>query len=375
MRLLLDVSAVPDHPVGAGVYTVQLARGLADRTELDLHLLARHGDAQRWADLAPKAAVLAEVPVRRPARLAWEQGRAPGLARRLGIDLWHGPHYTMPARLTMPAVVTVHDLTFFDHPEWHERSKVMFFRPMLRFSARHAQALIAVSRHTADRLRARLAPEAPVVVAPHGVDHARFSPAPRGDAEDLARLEHLGIRPPYLAFAGTLEPRKDLPALIDAFAGLAPSQPDLRLVLAGRDGWGATAVRDAAAASGVTTRILRPGWLPGAALAPFFRQAEAVVYPSLEEGFGLPALEALACGAALVTTTGSAMAEVVGDAARLVAPGDPDGLRVTLAAVLDDDSLNSRLRAAGPPQAAPFTWERSVALHLDAYQLATGADG
>jgi glycosyltransferase involved in cell wall biosynthesis len=269
-------------------------------------------------------------------------------------------------------VTTIHDLTFFDHPEWHERSKVMFFRPMLRMSARRARALIAVSRHTADRLRARLAPDAPVVIAPHGVDHTRFTPGPRGDADDLAGLEHLGIRPPYLAFAGTLEPRKDLPALIQAFAGLAPARPDLRLVLAGRDGWGATAVREAAAASGVTTRILRPGWLPGPALAPFFRQAEAVVYPSLEEGFGLPALEAMACGAALVTTMGSAMAEVVGDAAVLVAPGDTDGLRVTLAAVLDDDALATRLRAAGPPQSAPFTWERSVALHLDAYRLATG---
>jgi glycosyltransferase involved in cell wall biosynthesis len=272
----------------------------------------------------------------------------------------------------VPAVVTVHDLTFFDHPEWHERSKVAFFSPMLRISARRARALIAVSEHTAARLRARLAPTAPVVVAPHGVDHDRFRPAPRGDAEDLARLRGLGVQPPYVAFAGTLEPRKNVPALIAAFAAVADAHPTLRLVIAGRDGWGAVAVRDAAAASGVTTRIIRSGWLPGPALAAFYRQSEVVVYPSHEEGFGLPALEALACGAALVTTTGSAMAEVVGDAARLVPPDDAGALRDALAAVLGDPALAAGLRAAGPAQAAPFTWEHSIARHLDAYRLAAG---
>jgi len=153
---------------------------------------------------------------------------------------------------------------------------------------------------------------------------------------------------------------------------MAPARPDLRLVLAGRDGWGAVAVRDAAAASGVTTRILRPGWFPGDALPALYRQSEAVGYPSLEEGFGLPALEALACGAALVTTTGSAMAEVVGDAAVLVPPADPAALAGALARVLDDPDLAARLRHAGPVQAAPYTWEASVERHLAAYRLAAG---
>jgi glycosyltransferase involved in cell wall biosynthesis len=372
VRLLLDVSAVPTHPVGAGVYTVQLAGGLAERPELDLHLLTRREDAARWADLAPKAQVHPEVPELRPARILWEQARGPELAARLGPDVWHGPHYTMPARLAVPAVVTVHDLTFFDHPEWHERAKVAYFRPMLRLAARRARALVAVSEHTAARLQQRLRPRAPIIVAPHGVDHDRFRPAARGDAVDLARLNGLGIRPPYLAFAGTLEPRKDVPALIAAFARLARDRPELRLVVAGRDGWGARAVRDAAAASGVTTRILRPGWLPGDALPAFYRQAEAVGYPSLEEGFGLPALEALACGAALVTTTGSAMEEVAGDAALLVPPASPAALADALARVLDDRALADRLRAAGPAQAAPFTWDASIDRHLAAFRLAAG---
>jgi glycosyltransferase involved in cell wall biosynthesis len=122
----------------------------------------------------------------------------------------------------------------------------------------------------------------------------------------------------------------------------------------------------------MTTRILRSGWLPGAALPAFFRQAEAVVYPSLEEGFGLPALEALACGAALITTTGSAMAEVAGDAALLVEPGATHALAATLTRVLDDPELANALRQAGPVQARPFTWTASIAHHLAAYRLASG---
>ena len=98
-------------------------------------LLARRGDAPRWRAIAPAALVQAVVPAARPARLAWEQVRGPQLAARLRADVWHGPHYTMPARLRIPAVVTVHDLTFFDHPEWHERAKVLFFRRAIVESA------------------------------------------------------------------------------------------------------------------------------------------------------------------------------------------------------------------------------------------------
>ncbi|MGZ4711999.1 MAG: glycosyltransferase family 4 protein [Acidimicrobiia bacterium] len=374
MRLLIDVSAVPARPVGAGVYTVELARELARRDTVELHLVSRRDDAERWQPIAPGATVHAEVPPARPARLAWEQTRAPRLATRLGVDVWHGPHYTLPVRLTVPSVVTVHDLTFFEHPEWHERSKVAFFRRMIRSSTARAGAIVAVSGHTRDRLAAVLAPSAPVIVAVHGVDHERFTPV---DHDDRARLAAIGIRPPYVAFAATIEPRKDVPSLIDAFARLAPRHPDLTLVIAGRDGWGAVAVREAAARSGCTTRIARVGWMDDAVLPAFFRQAEVVAYPSLEEGFGLPALEALACGAALVTTTGSAMEEVVDDAALLVRPRDPAGLARAIETLLDDPAERDRRRAAGPMRASDFTWSASVDQHLLAYEQArsTGSRG
>ena len=194
MRLALDVSAVPDRPVGAGVYTVALARGLAAVPDMDLHLVARQGD-RRWTTLTPGATVHAVVPAPRPARLAWEQAGAPALARRLAPDCWHGPHYTVPLRSSVPTVVTVHDLTFFDHPEWHERSKVRFFRPMIRAAARQAAAVICVSEHTAARLAVHAPPRGPVLVVPHGVDHERFRPD-ADPAPDLDLLDRHGITPP-----------------------------------------------------------------------------------------------------------------------------------------------------------------------------------
>lgn len=374
MKLLLDVSAVPARPVGAGVYTLEIARELSRRATVELHLVTRRSDTARWCKLAPSATLHPEVPESRPARLAWEQTGAAKLATHVKADLWHGPHYTLPIRLRIPSVVTIHDLTFFEHPEWHERSKVMFFRRMIRASTRRCASIIAVSEHTGRRLQAVLSPAAPMYVAPHGVDHQRFVPTGTDTtgADDLSRLAATGIHPPYLAFAATIEPRKDVPNLIRAFSLIAPDRPALRLVIAGRDGWGTEQVRDAAAQSGCTTRILRVGWMADDVLPAFFRRAEAVAYPSLEEGFGLPALEALACGAALVTTTGSAMEDVVGDAALLVPPRDTPALAAALTRVCDDPAVQQRLRAAGPERARPFTWEASVDQHLAAYAGALG---
>jgi glycosyltransferase involved in cell wall biosynthesis len=370
VRALLDVSAVPDRPVGAGVYTVALARGLAADDRVDLVLLTRRTDAGRWRAVAPGAIVEARVPPSRPGRLAWEQLHGAALARRVGVDLWHGPHYTVPQRLRVPSVVTVHDLTFFDHPEWHERSKVAFFRRMIASSSRRADLCVCVSDFTAKRLAEVSPARGEVVVIRHGVDHDRFRPG-HDEASELSRLHSHGVVPPYVAFAGTIEPRKDLPTLVTAFSRASAARPDLRLVLAGGDGWGTNALRDAIAGSGAATRILRAGYLPDEVLPAFFRRAELVAYPSLQEGFGLPALEALACGAPLVTTSGSAMDELVGDAALVVPPGDADALASAIEQALEP-AVSARLRAAGPTRAASFTWQASVDAHIAAYARVLG---
>ncbi|MCU1378036.1 MAG: glycosyltransferase [Acidimicrobiales bacterium] len=363
MKVAIDVSAIPAQPAGAGIYVLRVVEALAANGAVDLELVARADDGERWKVLAPDAEVRAVAPRSRPLRLLWEQVAGPALARN--ADVWHGPHYTMPMLAWTPRVVTVHDLTFFDHPEWHESNKVQFFRRMIRWSTRHADVIVCVSERTAGRLRELLTPEAPVIVASHGVDHDRFVPA-----GDDAVLEPLGLDGPFVAFVGTIEPRKNVPALVEAVARLDPS---VRLVLAGQDGWGVREVDAAIAEHGMGDRVVRLGYVDDAVIPALFRRAAAVAYPAFEEGFGLPALEALACGAALVTTSGSPMEDVVEDAAVVVPPGDNHALTEALRTLLAGGPDVERLRTRGPEVAAAHTWARSAERHLEAYRLASAS--
>ncbi|MGK2956847.1 MAG: glycosyltransferase family 4 protein [Acidimicrobiales bacterium] len=392
MRVAIDVSAIPDDPAGAGVYVFELIKALGKLspatdpetnldTHLDLHLVARNDDGERWHSVAPTATIHSVVPISRPSRLAWEQMLAPRLAKQIEADVWHGPHYTIPLMMPLskpshqrknPAsVVTIHDLTFFDHPEWHERSKVAYFRPMIRAAAKRSQVLIGVSDWTTKRLIEIVGPKAAVVTITHGVDHARFSPSDRHQrSKDLSLLSALGISAPFIAFAGTIEPRKNITSLIRSFDAIAEDQLNLQLVIAGQPGWGSDEVKKALSNSRHRDRIILTGYVETEVIPALFRQATVVAYPSLEEGFGLPALEALACGAPLVTTTGSAMEDVVGEAAILVPPNDDASLTQALSHLIEHSKRRETLAKAGPPQAASFTWQRCADLHLDAYRLA-----
>jgi glycosyltransferase involved in cell wall biosynthesis len=370
----LDVSAVPARPGGAGYYTMALARGLAGRSDVGLTLLARRGDESRWHDLTGDAAVRGVVPASRPGRLLYEQVRLGSVLRSVEVDVHHGPHYTMPARSPVPCAVTIHDCTFFDHPEWHLRSKAAFFRRAIRRAARQAAVVICVSQVTEDRLHAVCDVRAPVVVAPHGVDHQRFTPHEPAEGADRAVLGALGVPVdrPLIAFVGTLEPRKGVVPLVAAFDQVARAHPDAVLVLGGQIGWGMGETERALAAARHPERIVRTGYLPDEAVPALLRQAAAVAYPALQEGFGLPALEALACGAPLVTTEGTAMAEMAGAAALLVPPGDVNALATGIGTALQDGRATPR-HALGLAVAGERTWEASVALHLRAYALARAA--
>jgi glycosyltransferase involved in cell wall biosynthesis len=373
LALSLDVSAVPARPGGAGRYTIALANGLAAQTDVVLTLVARRNDAARWEAVGARH-LRPEVPAARPGRLVFEQVGLPALLRSAAVAVHHGPHYTMPGRSPVPCVVTVHDCTFFDHPEWHLRTKAAFFRRAIRRAAQHAAVLVCVSQVTAERLAANVPVRAPVVVAPHGVDHARFSPAEPSPGADDAALRAVGVpaERPFVAFIGTLEPRKGVAPLVGAFDALAASRPDLMLVLAGQTGWGMAETERALAAARHGERIVRTGYLPDAAVPALLRRAAVVAYPALEEGFGLPALEALACGAPLVTTEGTAMAELAAGAAVLVPPGAERPLADALAAVLDAGPDGER-RAFGLRVAAARTWASSVAEHRRAYAMAQQA--
>jgi len=373
LAVSVDVTAVPDEPAGAGRYTVDLVGALAGRADLRLTLVARSHDAGRWTRMAPAALVRAAAPRPRPLRLAWEQVGLPRLLAGAGVAVHHGPHYTMPERAHLPRVVTVHDLTFFDHPEWHERAKVPFFRRAIRVAAARADALVCVSQATADRLQALLSPMAAVFVVPHGVDHGRFTPEEETIGADRARLELIGLRQPYVAFVGNPQPRKGVDVLVRAFDRMCDSVDGLVLVLAGAHGWGEARIAAELSAMRHPDRVVRPGYLPDATVAALLRRAAAVAYPSLAEGFGLPVLEALACGAPVVTTTGTPMSSLAGEAALLVPPGDDVALAEALRHLVTGPDPERRRR--GIALAAGYTWEASAAAHVEVYRRAAEGGG
>jgi glycosyltransferase involved in cell wall biosynthesis len=308
----------------------------------------------------------------RPARLIWEQLQLPRLARRLRADVLHCPHYTMPLRCRVPVVTTLHDATFFSHPEVHTPVKRAFFRTWTRASLRLAARCLVPSRATADEL-ARLtgAVHGQVDVAHHGVDHGLFHrPAPA--LIEAARV-HLGLRARrYVAFLGTIEPRKNVPALIAGWRRAVSGLDDPpALVVAGGRGW-ETGIDEALAAVPADLEVLLPGYLPLDLLPGFLGGAEVVAYPSLGEGFGLPVLEAMACGAPVLTTRSLALPEVGGDAVEYT-DATADGIAASLADLLSRPQRRAELSAAAVERAGTFTWAACAEQHLRTYARAAGA--
>jgi glycosyltransferase involved in cell wall biosynthesis len=326
-------------------------------------------DVSYYEQLAPGVDVLAAPAAiaRRPVRLAWEQVGLARMARRAGADVLHCPHYTMPLAARLPVVTTLHDATFFTHPEVHLPVKGRFFRTWTRISLARARRCLTPSAATRDELvRVAGADPSRVGVAHLGVDPEHFH-VPSTEERAAAR-EHLGIEGPYLAFLGTLEPRKNLPALIRAWSTL-PDAPDL--VLAGGRGWDNDIDRAATQVQGGRALHL-PGYLPLELLAGFLGEAELVVYPSLGEGFGLPVLEAMACGAPVLTTRMLALPEIGGDAVAYTHT-DEESIATDLAQLLADPERRAELAAAGRARAEQFDWRACARAHLTAYAAAAGA--
>jgi glycosyltransferase involved in cell wall biosynthesis len=304
-------------------------------------------------------------------RLVWEQTLFPRLIRKSAVKLLHSLHYTRPYLLPCHSVVTFHDMTFFLYPHLHTRTKRIFFPLAIRLSARTAQALIADSESTRqDAIRILKIPPHKIVAVQLGVD-PKFRLI-----EDLLALERVRqeykLPDQFILYVGLVEPRKNVPLLIRAYKNLVEQGFTIPLVIVGRFGWMYNEVFDQIERLGLKERVHFTGYIPADDLPCVYNLARLFVYPTQYEGFGFPALEAMACGVPLITSAVSSLPEIVGDAGLLVMPGAEDALTQAMGSVLRSADLQAEMSHKGPIQAAQFTWERTAQSTLQVYRHVLG---
>lgn len=372
-RVLVDATGVPADRGALGRYVDGLVSALAE-AGADLAVACQRADEERYSRLLPGARVVPGPPAiaHRPARLAWEQSGLPLVATQVEANVIHSPHYSMPLRPGLPTVVTIHDLAFFTAPDTHSPVTATFYKAAIRTSAWRATRLIVPSKATRDEVvRVLEADSTKIDVAYHGVDHTLFNRPSQAQLDRVAGRLGLHGRS-YVAYLGTLEPRKNVPALI---AGWAEAVADIAeppaLVLAGGTGW-SDEVDAAVAAVPAHLRLVRPGYLHFTDLPGFFGGALIVAFPSIGEGFGLPVLEAMACGAPVLTTHRTSLPEVGGDAVAYTEP-EAASIKTALRALIDDGAQREALGNAGYARSLEFTWAASAQAHMACYERAASA--
>jgi glycosyltransferase involved in cell wall biosynthesis len=367
--VLLDATPIPADRGGVGRYIDGLVPALVSAGN-EVTVVCRPGDVEAFSAVGARTIVAPSTDGGIARRMLWEQFVLPRIAGRVRADVIHSVHYTFPVFTRRRRAVTVHDLTFFSHPELHSPVKARFFRTWIRLTKRLGAVVITPSRATADEYLAETgADQSDVFVARLGFDGDRFH---RPTEHEVAAFrDDLSAAPAkWIAFLGTLEPRKNVPALIDAYREATANRSDApALLLAGGSGWDdaiAPAI-DRAVSDGRDVRRL--GYVELDHLSAFLGAAEVVAYPSLGEGFGLPVLEAMATGACVLTTRELALPEVGGDA---VAYTDVTvrGISAALDGLLDDPARRAELSRRAVDRAATFTWDACAVAHVDAYARA-----
>jgi glycosyltransferase involved in cell wall biosynthesis len=292
--------------------------------------------------------------------IAWKHLALPIALARDAVDVFHSPTGTLPLVAPCPQVVTIHDLFAAIEPRWFRPRVAWQLRLTQRRAARVARRVIAVSERTRQDLveRYQVPPER-IDVVWNGVDRERFSPA-EVDAEAVAR--RYGVPYPFILCVGSLMPWRNAPRLLRAAARLGRG-----LLFVGRDIWGTDPTARIAAAHGWDRWARFAGYVPDAELPDLYRAAAVFAYPSLYEGFGIPPVEAMACGTPVVASTAGALPEVLGDAALLVDPYDESALADALQAGMHDSGV---LRRRGLARAARYTWSRAAARTWEVYEAA-----
>jgi glycosyltransferase involved in cell wall biosynthesis len=332
VRLLIDGRPLVGNRTGIGVHTAEIAR----RLDVDAVIASHAGidDKEGLEHLRFRVD-------RMPLGVLWQQLALP----RIEADVLWGPHGTLPLAWKKPAIVTLHDFSSITMPLRHRLKTVLSFNLFIGASLELATRVACVSRVVADEaMRGFGVPASKIEIVPNGVDDF-FSPG--GDEDD------------YVLFTGTLEPRKGIDDLVDAWRALPRPRP--RLVLCGGSGWGMRLVDEHDDEQGIE----RTGYVSRERLRELYRHALVFAYPSHHEGFGIPPLEAMACGAPVIATRTGAIPDYAEGAAMLIAPGDRHALRDALARAVCDARLRAELRARGPERARSWRWERAASVMTD----------
>jgi len=368
VRIGIDARLAGAPRTGIGSYTANLVAALARVGGPDSFVLF----TDRPLVPLPGAAFSNEV-LPMPRRLVWTFGSLPRACRRARLDLFHGTtNFEIPAFAGCPLVATVHDLIPLRFPAAVSRRFRWLFRGLIGRTIRSARRVITVSEFTRREIVERYPFAADrIAVVPNGVDPA-FRAA--GDPQDdrMVRERH-GLTGRYLLFVGVFEPRKNVPLLVDAFEIMRHTRPetaDLQLALAGGAGWRGEAIAEGVRSRGLEPAVRLLGYVPDADLPALYRGATLAVIPSQYEGFGLPAIEAMACGAPVLASDAGALPETVGDAGELFAPGDPGLLARRMADLAAAPERLAALREGGFARAAGYTWDRAAARTLDVYREA-----
>jgi glycosyltransferase involved in cell wall biosynthesis len=313
---------------------------------------------------------LSRLPTSRPVvRVFWEQVVQPAALQKERVDLLHALAFVTPLLSPCPSVVTIYDLSFLLYPQSFKRSKRFYLGLFTRLSARRARRIIAISKSTKrDVVRLLGVPPGKVEVVYCGIDEV-FRPLTE-DQVDAFRSKR-GLPERFILFVGTIEPRKNVTRLIEAFANLQTCRlKNLKLVIGGAKGWFYEDAFARVEELGLEGEVMFPGYIPVSELPLWYNAAKLFVYPSLYEGFGLPLLEAMACGTPVVAANTSSLPEVVGKAGLTVDPLDVEGLAEAMRRALSDKDLRQEMRERGLKKAKGFSWTKTARETVQVYRRA-----
>ncbi|MBI3471334.1 MAG: glycosyltransferase family 4 protein [Candidatus Solibacter usitatus] len=362
MRFSVDAHAIGRHQTGNEVYIRSLLNAFAaidKQAEFITYLSS--GDARPWVPSRFETRTIAANPF---VRLGLDLSTK---LRQDHPDLVH-VQYTAPLACPVPVVVSVHDVSFLEHPEFFTRMRALQLRWSVHRTVRSAARILTGSEFSRDSILAAYGLEdGQVVVVPNAASPV-FRPEHIDNAQDAVRTR-FAVPCPYLLTVGDQQPRKNHIGLIRAFAKLIKAHPQLRhrLVIAGKETWFSARVREAVKQSGVADRIRLLGFVSDDDLMHLYNACEVFVFPSFYEGFGLPLLEAMACGRAVACSNTSAMPEVADGAAILFDPYSSDEIARALADLLLDSELRIRMERLGQQRATQFNWQRTASQTLEVY--------